>query len=234
MRNYKKTIIILLISTILIFSACSKSNIVYQPPMPMKTYGDNFTSELELKYTFDEIVLKTPKYYNALISSKYKFTITSTEPNYYGNISFSERNYKGSANKLDIDSYALFVTETSGTNIKVKFNTTGYYFISSRQGELSRMGVDFGIDFDLDSKSFIVDYRSSCAENTEKNVSINNLSIVEVDWSPKKDIVDQHLNIFAVVITKDEAIKYAQDGTLPKCLQGLTVKGLDEIFKKPD
>ena len=38
----------------------------------------------------------------------------------------------------------------------------------------------------------------------------------------------------SVVISKDDAIRYAQDGTLPPVLEGLTVTGLDQIFATPD
>jgi hypothetical protein len=39
--------------------------------------------------------------------------------------------------------------------------------------------------------------------------------------------------LLAVLITQDEAIRFAQDGTLPNSLQGLSVTGLDDILRAP-
>lgn len=180
-------------------------------------------------YTFDEVVVKKPNYFDGKFKA---FTIKSFDRNYYGEINVGKRSYVQDASDIK-GTYALFVVDGAALNVNtmlnVTFNAEGQYTIASDIGTANSDEVVYPFNVETNAGT-----GSSCFANDQHSAEIRKLSYVTINWHPTQAVFNgSTFNMLAVVITKAEAIQYALDGTLPASLQGLTVTGLDEIFKKP-
>lgn len=226
----KTTALFLVILILFTLTACSK-----RPQTD--TSSDNAITEMPtieptaaptLKYTFDEIVVTKPSKY---IDGGNEFGIISEKENYYGEITVGNRSYiEGTSDSID-GTYALFVTDEGGqsTGFNIEIKKDGYVNQYARFG--NAVSNEVAYPFDENENNYPL--TSYCYHDTQNFVPFSKLCYVEVFWGDSQ-LIQNSFRILTVTISKDEAIRYAQDGTLPYCLQGLNVTGLDKIFKKPN
>jgi len=184
--------------------------------------------EAPLRYSFEEIVAVQPKYF---VDGGAIFQVKSSEANYYGEITVGQRSYiDGASGNLE-GTYALFVTENGGTAfINIEFTDKGFSYKNQSLGEKAGNAVKYPFD-NNDRFNFLLE----CKYNKNQSLPINKLSYLHIDWRSTKSVFSEvEFNMLAVVISKEEAIRYVQDGKLPAVLDGLTVTGLDKIFVNPE
>lgn len=175
-------------------------------------------------YTFDDIVVNEPTKY----ISMGRVSFESEEANYYGEITIENRSHvEGYEDDIE-GTYSLFVSDTESTNITVSSVMNGYYKTSTVVGTLDWGEVEYPSDPDWEWS-----YMTQCTDGFEEVEYMRGLSLVRAALGSDKLFASEIHTLIACVITKDEAVRYVQDGTLPDCLQGLTVTGLDEIFRQP-
>jgi hypothetical protein len=187
------------------------------------------SSNAALRYSFDEIVVTRPTYFS---EGGNEFTVESTEANYYGEITVGSRSYfSDGINPLwDIDgTYALFVADSKVADLTLTIRRDGYYAMYTDGGR----AIDGAVEFPFWNRPGNM---YSCDRGLKKNINLSWMSYTQLYWSSfsqKQTLAEYSFKMLAVVITKDEAVRYAQDGTMPNSLKGLTVTGLDEIFRTP-
>lgn len=187
------------------------------------------TSTPTLKYTFNEVVTKQPNYF---IDGGKDFQVKSQEANYYGEITVGKRSYvEGMSDTTG--TYALFVTDGSNAKITFKFNLEGYYKTHALKGTANSNNIVYPADASFLAVGMTKNTMSYTGKGGGTFEDINGLRLVEAYFSKNDNLTGSNFHMLTVVISKDEAVRYAQDGTLPNCLKGLTVTGLDKIFKKP-
>jgi len=206
-----------------------KSPTVSSVPSNSPDISDEPTQTTEpLKYSFEEVIAVQPKYF---IDGGDAFQVKSTEAIYYGEITVGQRSYiEGASGDLD-GTYALFVTENGGTAfINIEFTNKGFSYKNQSLGEKAGDAVKYPFD-NNDRFNLLLE----CQYNRKQSLPINKLSYLHIDWRSSKSVFsEREFNMLAVVISKEEAIRYAQDGTLPYVLDGLTVTGMDKIFVNPE
>jgi hypothetical protein len=186
------------------------------------------TPEQTLKYSFEEIVTVEPKHF---VDGGNAFKVRSSEANYYGEITVGQRSYiEGASGNLE-GTYALFVTENGGSAfVDIEFADDGFSYKNQFLGVKEGDAVKYPFDTNDIYNSLL-----ECHYNRKQSLVINKLSYLRIDWRSSKSVFpEREFHMLAVVISKDDAIRYAQDGTLPPVLEGLTVTGLDQIFATPD
>lgn len=186
------------------------------------------TPEPVLNYTFEEVVAVQPKHF---VDGGNAFKVKSSEANYYGEITVGQRSYvDGASGNLD-GTYALFVTENGGSAwLNIEFVDHGFSYKNQYLGEKVGDAVKYPYD-----NNNVFDHLLECYYNRNQSFVINKLSYLRADWRSTKSVFpEKEFHMLAVVISKEDAIRYAQDGTLPRVLEGLTVTGLDEIFAIPE
>ena len=226
--------IALVLSVIFILSACS-GNSGNMPEPPRDTAPDNTATstpppsrptEPLPSYTFEEILRTQPTRFNERGD---KITVdVSGEHNYYGEITIAGSRLS-SGSTLD-GTYALFIVDEGNVTLRVTIRDDGYYSMFDLQGMVSGGAVEFdGTLYGHNSNPI-----TQVARNFERNTNTNGIRLLRVDWGRNSGSSEWNFVMLSVVITKEEAIRYVQDGTLPSALQGLTVTGLDEIFRNPE
>lgn len=176
-------------------------------------------------YDFEDIVIGLGSKY----TSPGRVSFLSEEENYYGEITVGERCYvDGSTGEFE-GTYSLFVVESgSSTTITVKSVMNAYYRTDSMTGKAVGNEVEYPGDAD-----WFWGRLSRCTDGFEVEESISGLSVVRGLLGDNETFPSESYILKACVISQAEAIRYAEDGTLPACLKGLTVSGLDLIFRKP-
>lgn len=226
----KPTALFLVVLILITLTACSKRP---QPAIPSENTiteepSIEPTAAPTLKYTFDEIVTTKPSKY---IDGGEEIGIISEKENYYGEINVGNRSYiDGTPDSIN-GTYALFVTDEGGqsTGFNIEVKKDGYVNQYARFG--NAINDEVAYPFDENENSYPL--TSYCYHDTQNYVPFSKLCYVEAFWGDSQ-LIQNDFRILTVTISKDEAVQYAQDGTLPYCLQGLTVTGLDKIFKKPN
>jgi hypothetical protein len=184
-------------------------------------------NELSSVYTFEQICAVQPQYFN---DGGDVFSVTSKKENYYGEIKVGSKSYIDGMSDELIGTYAVFIDEGYSTFLEITFKADGYYNNNVRFGT----AIDNSVMYPWLNDDFFGSLQK-CTDGSSKSLLLNNLSYIFVDWRRSESVFNERsFNMLAVVFSKDEAIRYVQEGTLPYCLQGLTVTGLDEIFKKPN
>lgn len=225
MKTYIKVLSISLLSVSLLTGCATK---VDTSTSTNTTQTPTQTPKPTPSFTFDQIVIAKPNYF---VSGGGAFQVKSSKPNYYGEITVGKRSYvDGASNDLQ-GTYALFVSDDNGgsAGIDIVFADSGFSYKNQFYGTKAGDAIKYPFD-----KTDINGSLSECHYNRNQSLVINKLSYLHIDWRKSKNVFsEKEFNMLAVVISKDEAVQYAQDGTLPNCLKGLTVTGLDKIFKKP-
>ncbi|MCL2221253.1 MAG: hypothetical protein FWB92_02835 [Oscillospiraceae bacterium] len=176
--------------------------------------------------TFDEVLVSSPTRFN---QGGTAIRISSQYNNYFGEITISGRSYiSGMADDVDT-SIAVFVTESGEATLTVSFGSDGYQNIVSLRG--TRSGNN--IQFPFNAHDWAHGPRALARRNIDLTQRIGNITYLRVNWGEARDRTDMLMGLLAVVITQDEAVRFAQDGTLPSALQGLTVTGLEQMFRAP-
>ena len=230
MKTFIKVLSICLLS-VLLFSACTKKADTSVPAnqTDISTEEPTQTPEPTPSLTFEEIVSVQPNYF---VDGGGAFQIKSSEANYYGEITVGQRSYVDGASSDLQGTYALFVSDSYGgsASIDIEFADSGYTYKNQFYGIQDGDAVKYPYDTN-DIYSSLLD----CHYNRNQSLVINNLTYLYIDWRKSKAVFSEKaFNMLAVVISKDEAVRFVQDGTLPNALQGLTVTGLEKIFKKPN
>ena len=177
-------------------------------------------------YTFDEIVASAPTRFSER-GDKIEVWV-SGDRNYYGEITIGRSYVSGASGNID-GTYALFVTNDGTLPLKATLRDEGYYGAYADKGSVQGNAVEFPFNASANAGSL-----STCKKDHEVTFNISGLNYIRVFWSRSNGIsADATLKMMAVVITPDDAVRYVQDGTLPSALQGLTVTGLDKIFREP-
>lgn len=215
---------------VLLFTACTKKIDTNTQINSTIEVTEEPTQEPEPtpSFTFEEIVAVQPDYF---VDGGDEFQVKSSEPNYYGEITVGQRSYvDGASNDLQ-GTYALFVTDFYGgsASIDIELTDSGYSYKNQFYGTQDGDTVKYPFD-----TNDIYSSLSDCHYNRNQSLVINNLTYLYIDWRRTQAVFSEKaFNMLAVVISKDEAVHFVQDGTLPHALQGLTVIGLDDVFKKP-
>ncbi len=187
------------------------------------TEGDETMSDTALSYSFDEIVVNEPKQYKSIG----RISFVSEEANYYGEITVGSRSYVENSDEEFEGTYSLFVSDSGSSSITVKSVIIGYYRTNVIRGSVVGDEVEYPEDADWSWGNL-----TRCEDGFEEVENIRGLSIVRSKLGANDTFASEMNTLLACVITEDEAVRYVQDGTLPDCLQGLTVSGLDSIFNK--
>jgi hypothetical protein len=232
MRTFIRALSVCLI-TVLLLTACSRKDVANPPAKSTTETPDSIeestqTPEPALKYTFEEIVAVQPKYF---VDGGNAFKVRSSEANYYGEITVGQRSYiEGASGNLE-GTYALFVTENGGSAwIDIEFIDNGFSYKNQYLGAKEGDAVKYPFDTNDIYSSLL-----ECHYNRKQSLVINKLSYLRIDWRSSKSVFpEREFHMLAVVISKEDAIRYAQDGTLPHVLEKLTVTGLDQIFAIPE
>jgi len=176
-------------------------------------------------FTFEEILVRAPR---AFSERGDRFSVRSRADNYLGEITISNRSYvEGSSNDI-AGTYALFVTEGGNAGITATFRADGFYVATANRGRMVGNSIEYPFDRRLN-----VDPMLACRRDFEMNLAFNGLSRISIHWGNNQAFSDERFSMLAVAITKDEAVQYVQNGTMPRALQGLSVTGLDDIFRAP-
>lgn len=220
----------------LIFTACDKKESIEIPTNPTSnaevtaTLAPTVTTAPTLSFTFEEIVATQPKYF---IDGGEDFQVKSKDANYYGEITVGNRSYIEGMSDTQ-GTYALFVTDEPNVKLLYTFKKEGYYITRALKGKSSNDTVVYPADAALLTAGVQKGNLSFTGAGGGSFDDLVGLNLVRVYFSENDDLLGSNFTMLSVVISKEEAIQYAQDGTLPSALQGLTVTGLDEIFVNPD
>ena len=206
-----------------------ETNKVYNTPDIDNTESDINNTEsntIPLDYNFDEIVVNEG---TKFISIERGMLFMSKDANYYGEITAGDSSYVVGTFDHDIEgTYSLFVTKSGSMSITIKCSMNAYYRTDTLTGKSVGNNVEYPNDHD-----WFFGKMTMCTDGFEVDESISGLSIVRCALGDNEILASETWLLKACVISEDEAIRYVQDGTLPDCLQNLTVSGLDLIFKKP-
>ena len=220
----------IVLATLLFLTACNGNapSSTNEPPVNAGASAPTVapTPEPTPSYYFDEVVINKGKKFSERGGA---FNTFSEEANYYGEINIGSRSYvEGTTGNLD-GTYALFVVESGNISLSAEFKIDGYYLSASDTGEISGDAVKYPFNAHLNAGTML-----KTSNGSKTTMYLKGLSRAVVLFNRSQTIfAEAEFKMLAAVITQAEAVEYAQNGTLPKCMQGLTVTGLDEIFGIP-
>lgn len=238
--NVKFYLLTIIATCLLAITACGENTTAAtESPNPVAEPNETTTPAPTLQptpeptpgYTFEEVILVEPQ---SILFNDDSLKITSTENNYYGAISIGEGSYIEdtlSNSTLLTISYNLFIVDDDEASYAVEIKQDGYYEIITDEGTIIKNMVEYPYDKFINFNPF-----RACKKGDIKTAPVNNLSYSKISWSSDSGgFSGGNFNkILSAVITKEEAIEYAVNGTLPECMRGADVTGLDEIIAIPN